>query len=82
MYSTPIAIADGQTKQNEHTALVTARAHAHTHTQTDRPVRRLRQVLLTPCSRVVEKLVKKFLAFYGTRRFIIVFTRHHHLSLH
>jgi hypothetical protein len=43
---------------------------------TDRPVRRLRQVLRTPCSRVTEKLVKKFPAFYGTRRFIIVFTRH------
>jgi len=26
-------------------------------------------------------LVKKFTTFYGTGRFIIVFTRYHHLSL-
>ena len=43
--------------------------------------------LLTPWSRVLlEKLtgfqpVKKFPAFYGTRRFITAFTRAHHLSL-
>ena len=43
--------------------------------------------LLTPCSRVLlEKLadlqlVKKFPAFYGTRRFITAFTTAHHLSL-
>ena len=42
---------------------------------------------LTPCSRVLlEKLigsqpVKKFPAFYGTRRFITAFTRPRHLSL-
>jgi hypothetical protein len=43
--------------------------------------------LLTPCSRVLlEKLtgfqlVKKSPAFYGTRRFITVFTTARHLSL-
>jgi len=43
--------------------------------------------LLTPCSRVllekltVSQLVKKFFAFYGTRRFITAFTSAHHLSL-
>jgi len=43
--------------------------------------------LLTPCSRVLlEKptgfqLVKKFPAFYGTRRFITAFTSARHLSL-
>jgi len=43
--------------------------------------------LLTPLSRVVlEKLtilelVKKFLSFYGTRRFITAFTSARHLSL-
>ena len=43
--------------------------------------------LLTPCSRVLlEKpigfqLVKKFPAFYGTRKFIIAFTSARHLSL-
>jgi hypothetical protein len=43
--------------------------------------------LLTPRSRVLPeklqspKLLKKFPAFYGTRRFIIAFTRIHHLSL-
>ena len=43
--------------------------------------------LLTPCSRVllekltVSQLVKKFSAFYGTRRFITAFTSAHHLSL-
>jgi hypothetical protein len=42
--------------------------------------------LLTPGSRVLleklsSQLVKKFPAFYGTRRFITVFTRAHHLSL-
>jgi len=42
--------------------------------------------LLTPCSKVlIEKLtvtwmVKKFLSFYGTRRFITVFTRALHCS--
>ena len=42
---------------------------------------------LTLCSGVllekliVPQLVKKFLAFYKTRRFITVFTRAHHLSL-
>jgi len=43
--------------------------------------------LLTPWSRVLLekltgiKLVKKFSAFYGTRRFISAFTSAHHLSL-
>jgi len=42
--------------------------------------------LLSPCSRVLEKLigfqlVKKFLAFYGTRKFINAFTNVRHLSL-
>jgi len=43
--------------------------------------------LLTPWSRVLfeklsaSQLVKKFLAFYGNRRFITVFTRARHLSL-
>jgi len=38
----------------------------------------------TPCSKVllekltVTQLVKKFHAFYGTQRFITVFTRAHH----
>jgi len=44
-------------------------------------------VMLTPCSRVfLEKLrgcqrVKKFRAFYGTRRFITAFTKVRYLSL-
>ena len=43
--------------------------------------------LLNPCSRVLLekitglKVVKKFPAFYGTRRFITSFTSAHHLSL-
>jgi hypothetical protein len=43
--------------------------------------------LLTPCSRVIlekltgSQLVKKFPAFYGTRRFITAFTSARHLSL-
>jgi len=43
--------------------------------------------LVIPCSRVtLEKLtgsliVKQFPAFYGTRRFIVAFTRARHLSL-
>ena len=42
--------------------------------------------LFIPYSRVLEKLigshlVKKFPAFYGTRRFIIAFTRARHLSI-
>jgi len=41
--------------------------------------------LLTPWSRVLEKLtgsaVKKFPAFYGTRKFITIFTIARHLSL-
>jgi len=43
--------------------------------------------LLTPCSRVVlenltgSQLVKKFPAFYGTRRFITAFTSARRLSL-
>jgi hypothetical protein len=43
--------------------------------------------LLTPWSRVLPEklkrpeLLKKFPAFYGTRRFIIAFTRARHLSL-
>ena len=43
--------------------------------------------LLTPCSRVLlekltdSQLVKKFPAFYGTRRFITAFTLARHLSL-
>jgi hypothetical protein len=43
--------------------------------------------LLTPCSRVLlekltgSQLVKKFPAFYGTRRFITAFTSARHLSL-
>jgi len=42
---------------------------------------------ITPCSRVllekltVPQLVRKFPAFYKTRRFITVFTRAHHFSL-
>ena len=42
--------------------------------------------LLTPCSRALlqkltgSQLVKKFPAFYGTRRFITAFTRPRHLS--
>ena len=45
-----------------------------------------RDELLTPCSRVLEKLtgfqlVKKFPALYGTRRFITAFTSARHLSL-
>jgi len=43
--------------------------------------------LLTPWSRVLEKLtglqlVKKFLTFYGTRRFITALTSARHLSLY
>jgi hypothetical protein len=44
-------------------------------------------VILTPWSRgvleklTVSQLVKKFPAFYGTRRFITTFTRACHLSL-
>jgi len=42
--------------------------------------------LLTPCSTVLEtltcsQLVKKFLTFYGTRKFITAFTSARHLSL-
>ena len=42
--------------------------------------------LLTPWSRVLEKLigfqlVKKFTAFYGTRKFVIAFRISRHLSL-
>jgi len=43
--------------------------------------------LLTPCSRVLlekltgSQLVKKFPAFYGTRRFITVLTSARHLTL-
>jgi hypothetical protein len=42
--------------------------------------------LLTAWSRVLEslagfQLVKKFLAFYATRRFFSVFTRSHHLTM-
>jgi len=43
--------------------------------------------LLTPWSRVLleeltdSQLVKKFLAFYGTRRFITAFTSARHLSI-
>jgi len=42
--------------------------------------------LLTPCSRVLEKLtvfqpVNKFPTFYGTRRFIIAVTSARHLAL-
>ena len=43
--------------------------------------------LLTPCSKVLlekltgSQLVKKFFAFYGTRRFITAFTSARHLSL-
>jgi hypothetical protein len=48
-------------------------------------IQRYSYTVLTPWSRVfLEKyaqLVKKFPAFYGTRRFITVFTRAHHLSL-
>ena len=45
------------------------------------------RLLLTPWSRVlleklnVVQLVKKFPAFYGTRRFIMAFTNAHQLSL-
>jgi hypothetical protein len=44
-------------------------------------------IILTPLSRglpeklTVPKLVKKFPAFYGTRRFITVFTAARHLYL-
>jgi hypothetical protein len=44
-------------------------------------------IIITPWSRglleklTVSQLVKKFPAFYGTRRFITAFTRAHHLSL-
>jgi hypothetical protein len=44
-------------------------------------------IIITPCSRVLlEKLtglqlVKKSLAFYGTRRYITAFTSDRHLSL-
>jgi hypothetical protein len=44
-------------------------------------------VLLTPWSRVLPEklkrpeLLKKFPAFYGTRRFITAFTRARHLSI-
>ena len=47
----------------------------------------LRQLILTPWSRVLlekltgSQLVKKFPAFYGTRRFITACTRAPHLSL-
>ena len=47
----------------------------------------IKYVSITPWNRVlrekltVPQLVKKFLAFYGTRRFITVFTTSHHLSL-
>jgi len=43
--------------------------------------------ILTPCSRVlvekltVSQLIKKFPAYYGTRRFITALTSAHHLSL-
>jgi hypothetical protein len=37
--------------------------------------------ILTPWSRVLPELLKKFPAFYGTRRFITAFTRARHLSL-
>jgi hypothetical protein len=49
--------------------------------------RNLLAYLLTPWSRVLlekligSKLVKKFPAFYGTRRFITAFTTARHLSL-
>jgi len=45
-------------------------------------------ILFTPQSRVLlekltgSQLVKKFPAFYGTRRFITTFTSAHHLSLY
>jgi hypothetical protein len=37
--------------------------------------------LLTPWSRVLEKLVKKFSAFYGTRKFLTALTSSRHVSL-
>jgi len=46
-----------------------------------------RQIQLIPCGRVlldtliVVELVKEFLAFYGTRRYITVFIRARHWSL-
>jgi hypothetical protein len=48
--------------------------------------RKVHTYLLTPWSRVLEKLtglqlVKKFPAFYGTGRFITAFTSARHLSL-
>ena len=52
-----------------------------------RRVHYLLTYLLTPCSRVLLdklrgfQLVKKFPAFYGTRRFITAFTSARHLSL-
>jgi hypothetical protein len=47
-------------------------------------IRNLYIILLTPWSRILlekligTQLVKKFLAFYGTRRFFTVFTRARH----
>jgi len=48
--------------------------------------RLLEKLIFTPWNRLQEKLtgsqpVKKFLAFYGTRRFITAFTRACHLPL-
>jgi len=50
------------------------------------PLTYLLTYLLTPWSRVLEKLtglqlVKKFPAFYGTRTFVTAFTSVRHLSL-
>jgi hypothetical protein len=64
----------------------TAKSRVQIHTSL-RGVTYLLTYLLTPCSRVLlEKLtglqlVKKFLAFYGTRRFTTAFTIARHLSL-
>jgi hypothetical protein len=33
-----------------------------------------------PCRVLLDKLIKKFSAFYGTQRFITVFTTAHHFS--
>ena len=61
---------------------IKARAHARTHTYSY-----FHYILFTPLNRILlEKLtgfwlVKKFPAFYGTRRFIIAFTSARQLSL-
>ena len=61
--------------------------HLLTHSLTHLLLTYLLTHSLTPCSRVLldkltdSQLVKKFLALYGTRRFITAFTSARHLSL-